>query len=74
VEISADRCAVEVRDDGIGGARPRSEDSGLTGLRDRIGALGGTVDIASPAAGGTLLRASIPLRRAGGPDERTVIP
>jgi PAS domain S-box-containing protein len=74
VDISADQCAVEVRDDGIGGARPRSEDSGLTGLRDRIGALRGTVDIVSPAAGGTLLRATIPLRPAGGPDERTFVP
>jgi PAS domain S-box-containing protein len=62
VDISADRCAVEVRDDGIGGARPRSEASGLTGLHDRIGALQGTVEIASPPAGGTRLRASIPLR------------
>ncbi len=74
VDISADQCAVEVRDDGIGGARPRSEDSGLTGLRDRIGALRGTVEIISPAAGGTLLRAVIPLRPASGPDERTLIP
>jgi signal transduction histidine kinase len=63
-----------VRDDGVGGARPRSEDSGLTGLRDRIGALRGTVEIDSPAAGGTLLRASIPLGPASGPDERTFIP
>ena len=61
VEVTGDRCAVEVRDDGIGGAQPRSEASGLTGLRDRIGALQGTVEIASPPAGGTLLRASIPL-------------
>ncbi|HEY2262613.1 MAG TPA: PAS domain S-box protein [Streptosporangiaceae bacterium] len=74
VDVSADRCAVEVRDDGVGGARPRSEDSGLTGLRDRIGALRGTVEIDSPAAGGTLLRASIPLGPASGPDERTFIP
>lgn len=56
------RCVVEVRDDGIGGARPRSETSGLNGLRDRIGALNGTLDISSPAAGGTVLRARIPLR------------
>ena len=56
-----DRCAVEVRDDGIGGARPRSETSGLNGLRDRIGALNGTMDISSPATGGTVLKASIPL-------------
>ena len=61
VELTDDRCAVEVRDDGIGGAQPRSETSGLSGLRDRIGALNGTMDIASPATGGTVLKASIPL-------------
>jgi PAS domain S-box-containing protein len=61
VDLSGPWCVVEVRDDGIGGARPRSEASGLTGLRDRIGTLGGTVEITSPAVGGTLIRASIPL-------------
>jgi PAS domain S-box-containing protein len=63
VELQDDRCAVEVRDDGIGGARPRSETSGLTGLRDRIGALNGTMDITSPATGGTVLQACIPIPR-----------
>jgi len=61
VKLADDRCAVEVRDDGIGGAQSRSETSGLNGLRDRIGALNGTMDITSPATGGTTLRASIPL-------------
>jgi len=61
VELEGGECAVEVRDDGIGGAKPRSETSGLNGLRDRIGALSGTMDIISPANGGTVLRASIPL-------------
>jgi len=61
VELSDDHCAVEVRDDGIGGARPWSEASGLTGLRDRIGALNGAMDIISPPAGGTVLKAIIPL-------------
>ena len=68
VEATVDRCVAEVRDDGIGGARPRSEASGLNGLRDRIGALQGTVEILSPDGGGTLLRASIPLP-AGPADE-----
>jgi len=54
-------CEVEVRDDGAGGASPRPGSSGLTGLRDRVAALGGSMDIVSPAAGGTVLRASIPL-------------
>ena len=61
VELVDDRCVVEVRDDGIGGAQPRSETSGLNGLRDRIGALNGTIDITSPGTGGTVLKASIPL-------------
>ncbi len=61
VTLVEDRCVVEVRDDGIGGAQPRSETSGLNGLDDRIGALNGTVDITSPATGGTVLKASIPL-------------
>jgi PAS domain S-box-containing protein len=67
VEPGDDFCTVEVRDDGIGGAVPRSESSGLTGLRDRIGALNGTMDIASPVGGGTVLTAVIPLsaERAG---------
>ena len=61
VEITDGRCAVEVGDDGIGGAQPQPEASGLTGLRDRIGALNGTMNISSPDTGGTILTASIPL-------------
>jgi PAS domain S-box-containing protein len=65
VAAADERCTVEVRDDGIGGARARSESSGLVGLRDRIGALGGSMDIVSPVAGGTVLRAWIPLPHDG---------
>lgn len=61
VGVADDRCAIEVRDDGVGGAAPRSQSSGLTGLRDRIGALGGALEVSSPAAGGTRLQAWIPL-------------
>jgi PAS domain S-box-containing protein len=61
LEAAAGQCAVEVGDDGIGGARPRTQTSGLIGLSDRIGALRGTLDIISPAAGGTVLRATIPV-------------
>jgi len=63
VHLDDQRCAVEVRDDGMGGAMPRADNSGLNGLRDRIGALSGTMDIVCPAAGGTVLRASVPLPR-----------
>jgi PAS domain S-box-containing protein len=65
VKVAADgeRCTVEVRDDGIGGAQAPSDSSGLTGLRDRIGALNGVMNIVAPAEGGTVLRAAIPLPR-----------
>jgi PAS domain S-box-containing protein len=61
LESTADQCVVEVRDDGIGGARLRPETSGLIGLSDRIGALGGTLDIISEHQGGTVLRATVPI-------------
>jgi PAS domain S-box-containing protein len=64
LEVAADQCVFEVGDDGIGGARPRPETSGLIGLNDRIGALGGTLDIISRHPGGTVLRAAIPVPRA----------
>jgi signal transduction histidine kinase len=50
---------VEVRDDGIGGARPGG--SGLLGMADRLAALGGQLRIDSPASGGTLIAADFPL-------------
>jgi signal transduction histidine kinase len=49
-----------IRDDGIGGADP-ARGSGLTGLSDRIEAVGGTLDVTSPADGGTTLRIEIPV-------------
>jgi signal transduction histidine kinase len=50
---------VEVTDDGRGGAD--RDGSGLQGLVDRVEALGGTVTIDSPPAGGTRLYACLPL-------------
>jgi signal transduction histidine kinase len=50
---------VEVRDDGIGGADP--EGHGLLGINDRATALGGRLRVESPAGGGTLLTATLPL-------------
>ena len=50
---------VEVRDDGVGGARA-TRGSGLEGLRDRVEAVGGTLRIDSPAGEGTRLSALIP--------------
>jgi len=51
---------VEVRDDGVGGADPR-RGSGLTGLRDRVEALGGTIEISSPTGRGTSLLVKLPI-------------
>jgi signal transduction histidine kinase len=48
-----------VRDDGIGGANP-AHGSGLVGLSDRVEALGGTLEVTSPAGGGTTLLIEIP--------------
>jgi signal transduction histidine kinase len=50
---------VQVRDDGIGGARP--DGSGLVGLADRLAVLGGRLRVESPADGGALVTADIPL-------------
>ena len=52
--------AVEISDDGVGGADPRSG-SGLRGLSDRVAALGGRLDVQSPPGEGTTVRATIPL-------------
>jgi signal transduction histidine kinase len=49
---------LEVADDGEGGANPAG--SGLTGLRHRVEALDGTLDVVSPAGGGTRVRARLP--------------
>jgi signal transduction histidine kinase len=49
-----------IRDDGIGGADP-GRGSGLVGLSDRIEALGGRLQVASPAGNGTTVVVEIPL-------------
>jgi PAS domain S-box-containing protein len=55
--------SLAVDDDGVGGADPAGG-SGLVGLRDRVEALGGALEVRSPAGAGTSLRATIPLGRA----------
>jgi signal transduction histidine kinase len=51
---------LEIRDDGIGGAAA-GKGSGLTGLVDRVEALGGRIAVQSPAGNGTSLLVDIPL-------------
>jgi signal transduction histidine kinase len=56
---------LEVADDGVGGA-DFSGGTGLLGLKDRVDALGGRIDLHSPPGGGTTLRVVLPLNRANG--------
>jgi PAS domain S-box-containing protein len=56
---------VEVRDDGVGGARAGTG-SGLSGLADRVEAVDGSLDVISPPGEGTVVRAVLPLPVAGG--------
>jgi signal transduction histidine kinase len=63
-EVIDDHLEVEVSDDGIGGADPAGG-SGLVSLADRAQALGGTLDLSSPAGQGTTLLARLPLSAPG---------
>jgi signal transduction histidine kinase len=59
--------AVEVADDGVGGADV-SRGSGLRGLADRVAALEGTLRLDSPPGGGTRVRVEIPCGMPARPD------
>ena len=54
------RVCVDVRDDGVGGA-DFGDGSGLVGLADRVEALGGALEVTSPAGGGTRIHAELPV-------------
>lgn len=64
VELSVEdgRLRVQVRDDGVGGADPTAG-TGLRGLRDRVDALDGRLDVDSPPGEGTTVTVEIPLSR-----------
>lgn len=53
------RVITTVTDNGRGGAEP-AKGSGLAGIDDRIGALGGTVAVSSPLGGPTAVRMELP--------------
>jgi signal transduction histidine kinase len=65
VRLSLERgcLRVEIRDDGVGGA-DASTGSGLRGLRDRVDALDGRLEVVSPPGEGTRLMVELPLDRA----------
>jgi signal transduction histidine kinase len=54
------RLEVTIGDDGVGGANPAGG-TGLIGLRDRVAAVNGSLEVDSPAGRGTRLRAVFPL-------------
>ncbi len=62
-ERVGDDIALEIRDDGVGGA-DAAGGSGLAGLADRVGACEGTFAVDSPPGKGTTVRAVLPLNGA----------
>ncbi|MDB5716519.1 MAG: hypothetical protein JWO15_3916 [Sphingomonadales bacterium] len=52
---------LSIRDDGVGGADPAAG-SGLIGLRDRVQALGGTIEVSSCREDGTAILVELPLQ------------
>jgi signal transduction histidine kinase len=60
VDVDDRWIVLTVGDDGAGGADP-SRGSGLIGLHDRVGALGGALAVHSEPGAGTVLTARIPL-------------
>jgi signal transduction histidine kinase len=54
---------LSIRDNGIGGA-DAAKGSGITGMRDRVEALGGTLSISSNPRTGTALHATIPFENS----------
>jgi signal transduction histidine kinase len=59
VERSNGTLSIRVSDDGVGGADPGAG-SGLRGLIDRVSAIGGELEVDSPAGLGTTIRVMLP--------------
>ncbi len=60
VEAHAAVLRLSIRDNGCGGADP-ARGSGLIGLTDRVDALAGTIEVASPVGAGTTLLITLPI-------------
>jgi signal transduction histidine kinase len=63
VEERDARLHLSIRDDGIGGADPAGG-SGLIGLRDRVQALSGSIEVNSRPGDGTAILIELPLHPA----------
>jgi signal transduction histidine kinase len=64
IEEADGMLTIQVRDDGVGGA-DASRGSGLTGLRDRVEAVGGSMTLDSRAGAGTVLTVLLPVTADG---------
>jgi signal transduction histidine kinase len=62
VQRAGDRLHIIISDDGVGGADPAGG-TGLTGLAKRAASVDGTLEIASPPGGPTLLTVDLPCAR-----------
>ena len=60
VKSNGDTVSLQVRDDGIGGARPAAG-SGLAGLVERIQAVDGQLHLSSPKGGPTVIAVELPV-------------
>jgi signal transduction histidine kinase len=58
--VNGNSLRLSIRDDGCGGA-DAARGSGLIGLRDRVEALGGSIEVSSPSGQGTTLTVLFPL-------------
>jgi signal transduction histidine kinase len=65
-EAAGANLQLSIRDDGVGGADSR-KGSGLLGIRDRVEALGGHMNVVSPAGVGTTLLVRIPIEEGAIP-------
>jgi signal transduction histidine kinase len=60
---------LEIEDHGSGFANPAKQGIGLVAMRERAELLGGTIEFARPAAGGTLVRLAVPRGRSESGEE-----
>jgi signal transduction histidine kinase len=68
LEYGPEIVTLEVRDDGRGGAFEQAKGTsaghfGLTGMKERAAAIGGTLEVSSARGEGTTIRLSVPARR-----------
>ena len=71
-DMGKERFDMQISDNGRGGVAAHG--NGISGMRERVRALGGFLEIDSPPARGTRLRASVPLARARGAAEAVALP